>query len=345
MKKTLSVVLAVIMMFAMCVPAIAGEKVDALDGQQKAIAQTVLQAWDSFSEEDKQSQNTYLGKFPTYVGEHLSENISLKTIDLNTLLDDIEVAYTAALLDCNNIKYNSMIRGKVKKATETAILDAIAESTFIEYTNYQKLDGVNKEIADLLLADLNNGADWKTDEGRAAIAEYIYNNISEEGKEAFYAEYKENEYNGQTVLSEVSYAITAVWDDNSTKLRSDYLEPTVNAVVAPFQSDFSERSVKDRLDDLIGAIFPGFGDGDFGDMFGGFADAIKKIGASLSDLLGGLFGGGSDNNTTTTKKPSSSSNGTDSIPKTGDVALYSVAALSVVAGIALVLTKKKKDDK
>lgn len=61
---------------------------------------------------------------------------------------------------------------------------------------------------------------------------------------------------------------------------------------------------------------------------------------------GGNKGGDSP---TTTKKSTTSKGGSSTskgkIPQTGDVALFSVAGVAVAAGIALVLTKKKKEDK
>lgn len=76
-------------------------------------------------------------------------------------------------------------------------------------------------------------------------------------------------------------------------------------------------------------------------------DGVKDFFGNIINGIMGLFGGGDssdDGNTTTTKKSTSGSNNT-SIPKTGDIALYSVAGVALVAGLALVLTKKKNDNK
>ena len=69
------------------------------------------------------------------------------------------------------------------------------------------------------------------------------------------------------------------------------------------------------------------------------------------ETIKGLFGGGNKggDSPTTTKKSTTSKGGSSTtkgkIPQTGDVALFSVAGVAVAAGIALVLTKKKKEDK
>ena len=76
-------------------------------------------------------------------------------------------------------------------------------------------------------------------------------------------------------------------------------------------------------------------------------DGVKNFFGNIVNTVMGLFGMGGDSNgdntTATTKKSSSTSSTT--IPKTGDIALYSVAGVALVAGLALVLTKKKKEDK
>lgn len=75
-------------------------------------------------------------------------------------------------------------------------------------------------------------------------------------------------------------------------------------------------------------------------------DGVKGFIGKAFETIKGLFGGGNkggDSPTTTSKGGSSTTKG--KIPQTGDVALFSVAGVAVAAGIALVLTKKKKEDK
>lgn len=76
-------------------------------------------------------------------------------------------------------------------------------------------------------------------------------------------------------------------------------------------------------------------------------DGVKGFIGKAFETIKGLFGGGNkggDSPTTTTSKGGSSTT-KGKIPQTGDVALFSVAGVAVAAGIALVLTKKKKEDK
>ena len=80
-------------------------------------------------------------------------------------------------------------------------------------------------------------------------------------------------------------------------------------------------------------------------------DGVKGFIGKAFETIKGLFGGGSNGGdpNTTTKKSTTSKGGSSTtkgkIPQTGDVALFSVAGVAVAAGIALVLTKKKKEDK
>lgn len=80
-------------------------------------------------------------------------------------------------------------------------------------------------------------------------------------------------------------------------------------------------------------------------------DGVKGFIGKAFETIKGLFGGGNKggDSPTTTKKSTTSKSGSSTtkgkIPQTGDVALFSVAGVAVAAGIALVLTKKKKEDK
>lgn len=79
-------------------------------------------------------------------------------------------------------------------------------------------------------------------------------------------------------------------------------------------------------------------------------DGVKGFIGKAFETIKGLFGGGNKggDSPTTTKKSTTSKGGSSTakgkIPQTGDVALFSVAGVAVAAGIALVLTKKKKED-
>lgn len=75
----------------------------------------------------------------------------------------------------------------------------------------------------------------------------------------------------------------------------------------------------------------------------GVKDFFGNIFNAISGLLGGLFGGG-DSDTPTTTKSTTNASGDDTFSntQTGDVALFSVAGVALVAGLALVVTKKKE---
>ena len=74
-------------------------------------------------------------------------------------------------------------------------------------------------------------------------------------------------------------------------------------------------------------------------------DGVKGFIGKAFETIKGLFGGGNKGGDSPTTSKGGSSTTKGKIPQTGDVALFSVAGVAVAAGIALILTKKKKEDK
>ena len=91
---------------------------------------------------------------------------------------------------------------------------------------------------------------------------------------------------------------------------------------------------------VLDEIFKGYTPSDLAQLFRGFGDAISTITSALAGLLKGNSNGGNGGN----NNGGNTSNPTD-IPATGDYAIPAVAAVALVAGVALVLTRKKHDDK
>lgn len=91
-----------------------------------------------------------------------------------------------------------------------------------------------------------------------------------------------------------------------------------------------------------------------GDILSGAGDFLNTILGVIGDLIGGLLGGGSGDEPTT--DPSDDENlwgddedlwgddGGSTIPDTGDTTVFAVAAVALVAGAALVMTRKKDED-
>lgn len=123
------------------------------------------------------------------------------------------------------------------------------------------------------------------------------------------------------------------------------------------------------LKDSITSAFSGLGKGGAGDLLSkitglfsgaklpdvsGLLGGLGGLGGGLGgivDKVKGLFGmGGGDKGGSTTPKTGSnttkksSSDKSFKNTKTGDVSLYALSAVAVVAGVAVVLTKKKKDE-
>ena len=85
------------------------------------------------------------------------------------------------------------------------------------------------------------------------------------------------------------------------------------------------------------------------DGAGGFLDTILGVLGGLGDIL---FGGGGDTSEDPTDdnddvwgdEESTTNSGDSQVPNQGDTAVISVATIALVAGAALVLTRKKSED-
>ncbi len=86
------------------------------------------------------------------------------------------------------------------------------------------------------------------------------------------------------------------------------------------------------------------GEGGLGGLLGGVGDFFGGIFDTIGGLLG--FGGGDDSgdsgNNTTTPENAGEYGGSD---PTGDTVVFAVVGVAAVAGVALLLTRKKKSDK
>ncbi len=88
-------------------------------------------------------------------------------------------------------------------------------------------------------------------------------------------------------------------------------------------------------------------DGDDSGSAGSFLDTILSVLGGLGDIL---FGDGgedeptTDPNTTWPSEPTTLNNGPSQTPDTGDTSVVAVATVALVAGAALVLTRKKSED-
>lgn len=364
-KKTISVILAVVMMFSMCIPAFAvtaaGDAINALEGNQKLLAEFFLVGYNELEESGTSVtlgnvRTKYIGTAaaPGYVASiDLSSGYDVPALQAN-LDNDIRAAFEAVFTDAGltyssswleNLVSNSRGLLSAKIADFVILFGSICQSLTSEY---------EIEMANMLIQILNE-TDYlpSTEEGRDGIAAYIYENFSD--PEGLYALYKED---SNAVTSLADTIVRAVWSDNASSSKLgvyNSVSPdgvttegpgslTAVAIADRFNPEFRDRKIKDSINDTLDKFFPDFTLDDFTDMFGGMGESLNKIISAVSGLLGGIFGGG-DSDTTTTTRPSTSDNDDFSNTKTGDVAVYAVASVALVAGLALVLTRKKKEDK
>lgn len=365
-KKTISVILAVVMMFSMCIPAFAvtaaGDAINALEGNQKLLAEFFLVGYNELEESGtamniSNVRTKYIGTATVagYVDSiDLSSGYDVPALQAN-LEGDITAAYAAVFTDAN-LKYSSSWLNNLVTNSRNLLNAKISDFIILFGSICQSLTSEHEiEMANMLIKILNE-TDYlpSTEEGRDGIAAYIYENFSD--PEGLYALYKED---SNAVTSLADTIVRAVWSDNASSSKLgvyNSVDPegvstegpgslTAAAIADRFNPEFRDRKIKDSINDTLDKFFPDFTLDDFTDMFGGMGESLNKIISAVSGLLGGIFGGGNDDTPTTTTKPSTADNDDFSNTKTGDVAVYAVASVALVAGLALVLTKKKKEDK
>lgn len=406
MKKAISVILAAVMMFAMCLPAFAEEGyVDAVPGEeyakltpnQKFLADAFFKV---FNDNEKSRTVKYDGEgnresasaneLMPYFAEHIADELDFDACPdasglKETLDDDVKAALKAVLLDAGyKIEKGEEVQSKTianfilpgSGPTINAISTKLEEATRPQHpgviwdggpsvTGLEENNPLAYKMAKLVVKYLrdNPEKDVKTDANRKALADYVYRNFVD--RDQLYEVYEAEE----SVDSVVEEALSAVWEDNlilsallgdRSQLGGDYDEnglPTQAKITERFDRDFKNRAGKDKIAEFIAGIFPGFNPSDFEDMFKGFGDSLLRVGSAVSGLLGSLFGdlfgGGSKPVPPAPPAPPAPPDSDGSGPseenfsntKTGDTALYAVLGLAAAAGVALVLTKKKKRGK
>ena len=306
MKKFVSVLIAISMLFAMCIPAFAGDSVDALsDEQQKEIAVLALEAIESGKDPSTIQGRTDIRTavlsgiedFTDLKAAYESDPDSIKPIvaaAIAAVQADTEISQSAADMLASEITLG------IKKAVvpaEEPTTDSNTEPEDSEELN-SNIDSIvsllgalpNYDLIEqVVTALLGNGVINKTD------AKYIADELSKSGK-----------------------------------ISGAEKESLLKAI----ESDEAGKSVLDN-------VFEGYTPADLAQLFRGFGDAIATITSALAGLLRSDDNGGSNNsNSGNSNTPSNPSN----IPATGDYTIPAVTAVALLAGAAFVLTRKKTTD-
>jgi len=308
MKKILSVFIAISLLFVMCVPAFAGENVDALtDEKQSEIAGLVLAAVEGGADTETISGRTQIGKsvvngvsdLDSYKEAYEADESSLKTAvaaAVEAVKADTGITNSAASMLVSEIvkqfkdKFNPEETTTESETTEPEEKDPLNDNIDTIYSVLSMLPF--DQLKDVLLTLLGNGVINKTD------AEYIIDKLQKDGK------------------------------------------ATADQVKELTEALDSEEANTGSLD----KFFAGYTPADLAQLFRGFGDAISTMTSALANLLrNGDSGNNSDNNGGNKSNNGSNTTPAD-IPPTGDYALSAVTAVALLAGAAFVLTRKKSEE-
>ena len=304
MKKVMSVLVVLSLLFTVCVPAFAGANVDALtDAQQKEIAGLVLAAVEK-------------GNDPETIG-----GIKLIKNSVIAGITDYSAYKTAYESDAGSIK-------AIVSAAVTAVKDDAGFSQSAAASLTTLLTGA--------IIDVINPTE--TTPGGTTTPSTPDPELSEDLQKYVDVLSKLNAKQIESVLVSLIGNKVITVDDGKAIVNALYKNKTINAeeketILKAITSDEASTGVLDE-------IFKGYTPSDLAQLFRGFGDAISTITSALAGLLKGNSGGGNGGNGSGS---GNTSNPTD-IPATGDYAIPAVAAVALAAGVALVLTRKKHDD-
>ena len=304
MKKVMSVLVVLSLLFTVCVPAFAGANVDALtDTQQKEIAGLVLAAVEKGNDPE------------TIGGRNLIKSSVMSGIK------DIAPYKTAYESDASSIK--TLVSEAVTAVKADAGFSQSAAASLITLLTGAIIDVINP-------TETTTGGTTKPSTPDPELSEDLQKYVDVLSK----LNAKQIE---SVLVSLIGNKVITV-DDGKAIVNALYKNKTINAeeketILKAITSDEASTGVLDE-------IFKGYTPSDLAQLFRGFGDAISTITSALAGLLKGNSNGGNGGN----NNGGNTSNPTD-IPATGDYAIPAVVAVALVAGVALVLTRKKHDDK
>lgn len=304
MKKVMSVLVVLSLLFTVCVPAFAGANVDALTGtQQKEIAGLVLASVEK-------------GNDPETIGGR-------KLIKSSVIagITDYSAYKTAYESDAESIK--AIVSEAVTAVKDDAGFSQSAAASLTTLLTGGIIDVINPT---------------ETTTGGTTTPSTPDPELSEDLQKYVDVLSKLNAKQIESVLVSLIGNKVITVDDGKAIVNALYKNKTINAeeketILKAITSDEASTGVFDE-------IFKGYTPSDLAQLFRGFGDAIGTITSALAGLLKGNSGGNGGNGSGS----GNTSNPTD-IPATGDYAIPAVAAVALAAGVALVLTRKKHDDK
>lgn len=294
MKKVMSVLVVLSLLFTVCVPAFAGANVDALtDAQQKEIAGLVLAAVEK-------------GNDPETIGGRNSIKSSVIAG-----ITDYSAYKTAYESDTGSIK-------AIVSAAVTAVKDDA---------------GFSKNAAASLTTLLTGGIidvinPTETTTGGTTTPSTPDPELSEDLQKYVDVLSKLNAKQIESVLVSLIGNKVITVDDGKAIVNALYKNKTINAeeketILKAITSDEASTGVLDE-------IFKGYTPSDLAQLFRGFGDAISTITSALAGLLKGNSGGGNGNGSgsgNTSNPTDIPATGDYAIPAVAAVALAAGVAL------------------
>lgn len=301
MKKVMSVLVVLSLLFTVCVPAFAGANVDALtDAQQKQVADLVLA-----SVEKGYDPETIMGRtvIKNNVIAGITDYSEYKTAydnDASSLKALVSAAVAAVKADAG---FSDSAAAALTTLITGAIIDTIYPTETTTSATTQKPDDSSE-----LSEDLQKYVDVLS---------------------------KLNATQIQSVLVSLIGNKVITLDDGKAIVNELYKNKTITAeerdtILAAISSDEATTGALDK-------IFEGYTPADLAQLFRGFGDAISTITSALANL----FKSNSNNNNNGGNSNSGSNSNPTDIPATGDYAIPAVTAVALAAGVALILTRKK----
>lgn len=303
MKKILSVLVVFSLLLIICVPAFAGTNVDALTDPQQSEIATLVLK----SVKDGNDPETIKGRsgIKSDVLGGIAD-MSVYKDAYNTASASISVIVSTAVSAVrDDTGFSTAASGMLTTLLTNAIIAEVAETT----TTTASSGGTTTTEAATSSADTQYIVDFLSRLQYDQIEKYLVSFVG-----------------NKIITSDQAKSIANTLYVNGS-ITAEQRETLLKAVVS---DEASTNSVE--------GFFEGYTPTDLSMLFRGFGDSIGSMTAALANLFRGGSSGGSETTTT----PSGSGNASD-IPATGDYAIPAVAAVALAAGLALVLTKKKKD--
>ncbi len=302
MKKVMSVLVVLSLLFTVCIPAFAGANVDALnDAQQKQVASLVLASAEKGNDIEtiggrnavKRDVISGISDFSAYKDAYDNDPASIK-----------ELVSQAVAAVKEDVGFSDSSAAMLTTLLTGAIIDTIypVETTTGEDTTADK----GPEMTDDLQQYVDILSKLNANQMQSVLVTLVGNNV--------------------ITADEATAIINQLYKDRV--ITTAEKEALLEAIVSD-----------DATTNVFEDIFEGYTPSDLAQLFRGFGDSIETITSALANLFRG--DSSDDGSSSGGSSSGSNTENPSDIPATGDYAIPAVAAVALAAGAALLLTRKK----